>query len=344
MDSTNVQNGNSSESEIKIPKKRLSYGPDFLKQNWCNGSQIVDPKFNELHLKFNYVASNLEALLHSCETYKLSMQSFFYHAMSVTESFRQLLEGVTHASQVFPPSQHSVRMDIKSRTYDILKQFYLSAGITDTEDQNKIDIQRLNKQLCVVSKRVEADMVFFENSVQKPINFLIQICSNISRTISSREIANLELSGVYDKVVKEQQSPVKSPNAGKGTLRNKLARKLAAAKSKYDTLNAILKTDLEKFLMNICTEFMKEWFKNYYYTTLRISYSLHYFCWNCPEFKKLGFNKYPENCAHYSDKKKASPQEAEIAMAAIMKSFHHEHHYVSQEIDKLRIANSRCGT
>ncbi|QLG73091.1 hypothetical protein HG535_0E01750 [Zygotorulaspora mrakii] len=337
---------NHDKSEIKIPKRRSSSGSHFLRQNWHSESRLVDPHFNEQHIRFKCIFSNLKALLQSCENYKLSIRSFFYQTMMVTESFRRLLDdtalttaGGLSGSQVSSPSSPSSPGDSNPRTVDILRNFYLSAGLAETLNKhNRIDIERLNRQVSVISKRVENDMVFFESSVQMPINTLMHICCSISQTIRCREQANLELSGLCDKMVKSQQSRSHSNTARKIEAANKLDKKFALAKAKYETLNLILKRDLETLLKTISADFMKEWFKIFYFTTLRISYSLHYFCCNCPEFKKLQFNEYPRSSR--SSPRDPNGDSIAISMAAILQKFKQDHYFVFHEIENLEIVKT----
>lgn len=328
MASRIFKNHDNLEQDLRITRNRTLQAPQIMKQHLKISSQMVDPKFNELHIRFKSVFSNMKALYHSCEKYKASMRSFFYNSIYVTDLFHKILDDATvDITSSFTPENgaSSPPIDLRQRTTEILQDFYNSAGLPNY-DKRKIDIARLNKQIFVIAKKVENDLVFFENSIQKPLTVVIQVCAKISRTIACREIANTQLSAINDKICRYQrilQDPTKTLTAKQEIHRVKCDKRMRIARSKYETLNSILKDELESFLCLIY-QFMNEWFKNYYYTTFRIAYALHYFGWNSPELKKLG------SCSHNANN-------TDLMTVDISKKFHADHDFVANELETLKI-------
>lgn len=331
MASRIFKNHDNFEQDLRITRNRTLQAPRIMKQHLKISSQMVDPKFNELQIRFKSVSSNVEALYHSCEKYKASMRSFFYNSIYVTDLFHKILDDATvDVNSSFMPENEAYSspptpIDLRQRTTEILQDFYRTAGLPNY-DKHKIDIARLNKQIFVIAKKVENDLVFFENSIQKPLTVLIQVCAKISRTIASRDDANTQLSAINDKISRYQrilQNPAKTLTAKQEIDRVKCDKRMKVARSKYETLNSILKDELESFL-SLIYRFMNEWFKNYYYTTFRIAYALHYFGWNSPELKKIGFRGHNNN-------------NMDLITVDISKNFHAEHDFVAHELETLKI-------
>lgn len=292
------------------------------------GSQRVDPRFNELLTKFNFIRSNIEALYHSCENYKTSMRSFFYRSIKIMDLYCLVLDdskGDSHtcSTQQLPTSM----LEAKERTTDILKDFYARTGLPD--DYRDICISRLSKQMFVITRKVEDDFAFFENGVQGPLKAILQVCTNIARTVAFRAIANSELSAIDDKIKKvEQTLQNTASSAVEGQKIDGLNSdpKLKKAIIKFEIINSMLKDQLETFEYLI-SKFMSQWFKNYYYTTFRIAYAIYHSSWNSPEFKKVLFRGFSHN------------SQDSISNNDILTNFHVQNDVAARELESLSITN-----
>lgn len=294
--------------------------------------QKVDSKFNELESVFRKIHANVTALYYSCENQKIAMKSFFYRSISLIEVFRTTLEdGSDNSHECFSPL--SPQLPFKSpppeRRLDgsakILQEFYASSGLT--YKLRDFCISRLSKQMYVIAKRLEDDFLFFECGVQHPLKEILKVCASISRIVAARNAANDELTAIMNSIAEQEQLLQETPSAGYKK-RHKRTHELEKAATKFDTLNSLLKDDLRSFI-GLMDKFTEEWFKIYYFTTVRISYALYHFSWSSPEFKKIAFTKLHQ------------PQEDSISDTHILSAFHAQHDIVAREVDSLTITRFR---
>ncbi|QLQ79947.1 hypothetical protein HG537_0C05960 [Torulaspora globosa] len=293
--------------------------------------QKVDSKFNELESVFRKTYADVAALYYSCENHKVAMKSFFYKSINLIEVFRTTLEDATDNShECFPsfspqlPFGSALPEHRLDGSAEILEQFYANSGLTYR--LRDFCISRLSKQMYVIAKRLEDDFQFFEYGVQDPLKEILKVCSSISRIIAARNAANVELMAIKDSISEQEQLLQDVPSASykKRHKRKYNDVKLKDATTKFDVLNSLLKDNLRSFF-NLMDNFMEEWFKIYYFTTIRISYALYHFSWTSPEFKRIAFTK-----LHHS-------QESSISDNHILSAFHAQHDIVAREVDSLTI-------
>ncbi|GAV52622.1 hypothetical protein ZYGR_0AG06130 [Zygosaccharomyces rouxii] len=254
------------------------------------GSQMVDPQFTELHFKFNFLVSNIESLLHACEQYKRSLRYFFSESIKMLETFHQVLDErdiVSPSSPVNSPYTNSNSSEGPIRGSQPSPPFR-EWGKTSDDYCSIPNIGRLQRQMIVIVRRAEQDLLFFEKSVQGPLAQLIMISRNVNRTISRRGAANAE----WGQLATRHHDLLRNRALGKKTVKRQqeeasVIKKLQTSLEKFDALNELCKDGLVKFL-SLSSQLLEEWFHNYYYTNLRISYALHHFSWNVPEFRKIG--------------------------------------------------------
>ncbi|QLL32427.1 hypothetical protein HG536_0C05960 [Torulaspora globosa] len=297
--------------------------------------QKVDSKFNELESVFRKTYANVAALYYSCENHKAAMKSFFYRSINLIEDFRTALEDGADSSHgcfssvtpqlAFGTSLPERRLDGSA---EILQQFYASSGLPNR--LRDYCISRLSKQMYVIAKRLEDDFLFFEYGVQHPLKEILKVCSGISRILAARNAANVELMAIKSSIAEQEQLLQETASAGckRRYKRKHDDAKLENATTKFDILNSLLKDNLQSFT-DLMNKFMKEWFKIYYFTTVRISYALYHFSWSSPEFKKIAFTK-----LHQS-------QEDSISDSHILSAFHAQHDIVAREVDSLTITRFR---
>lgn len=303
----------------------------LLESSTKTSSQRVDSKYNELESKFRKTYANVAALYYSSENYKTAMKSFFYRSINLIEMFRSTLEDDTDdVPELFSPV--SPRQASRSPKFEhrqdgsaeILRQFYAASGLPSK--LREYCISKLSKQMYVIARRLEDDFLFFEQGVQNPLKEMLKVCSNISRIITARNEANVELMAIRDAIAEQEHLLQQSPGSSsmkryEGTTDD---GRLETATCKFEILNSLLKDNLKCFAA-LTDSFMQEWFKVYYFTTVRISYALYHFSWSSPEFRKVAFTK-----LHLT-------QEDSISDNRILSTFHAQHDVVAREVDSLGI-------
>lgn len=298
-------------------------------------TQRVDSKFNDLESTFRTTHANVAALYYSCENYKVSLKSFFYRSINLLELFRSTLEDDTESSHnCFTPVSPKLAFGtpiferLKEGKTEVLQDFYIASGLP-----NKLRdfcISRLSKQMYVIARRLEDDFLFFKNGVQQPLKDVLHVCANISRIIEARNNANVELMAIQDSINEQERFLQESAGSNSGTPHDPLHSdpKLQDATTRFEILNSLLKDNLKSF-RQLINSFMEQWFKVYYYTTIRISYALYHSSWSSPEFKKVAFGQ------------QSQTQEDSISDTHILSTFHAQHDVVAREVEGLTIARFR---
>lgn len=297
------------------------------------GCQKVDPMFNELQSKFRAIYTNIEALYNSCAAYKACQKSFFYSSTKLIESFRLILEtGIEDFHDCITPDSGFADSPVpmgeeKQRTTEVLEYFYALYGLPS--DRRDFCISKLSKQMLAIATRLDEDFKFFDQGVQTPLRMVYQVCSSISRIIIARNAASTEYMEVEEMFARHEQMMQNSPGSPRDRLYASYFEHdsdLKNARIKFETLNDLLKDNLERFI-DIIRKFMKEWLMVYYYSTLRIAYALYHFSWTSPEFKKIAF------------KGLSRPHHELISNSHILAHFHAQNDVVAREIGKLDIVN-----
>lgn len=314
-------------------KSKAAHSSKALVKTRKIGSQKVDPRFNELQLKFRTIHANVEALYHSCENYKSSVRSFFYNSINLIELFRLILEDATEDSHecltpggVFDGTPIPT-CEERQRTTEILEYFYASSGLPS--NQRDFCISKLSKQMYAITRRLDEDFKFFERGVQTPLKVVYHVCSNISRIIAARNAASSEYMSVKERIAEYEhflQNCQRSSKSQHNFDRLDFNDELKSARAKFDTLNELLKDNLESF-NELIAKFMKEWFMIYYYSTLRIAYVLYHFSWTSPEFKKIAL------------KGVTRPHHELMSNSHILAQFHAQQDVVTREVEKLNIVD-----
>lgn len=199
------------------------------------------------------------------------------------------------------------------------------------EDHNLTpNIGRLQRQMTVIVHRAEQDLLFFEKSLQGPLVHLMVISRNVNHTMSRRDAANAEwgqLATRHHDLIRSRALSRKNSKQQQEEV--SVLKKLQISLEKFDTLNELCKDGLIKFL-NLSNQLIKGWFRNYYYTSLRISYALHHFSWSVPEFRKIGV-------ANFSSESHTTNADQFVAAIAATNSlcqdFHAVHDAVSGQVD-----------
>ncbi|CAR26636.1 hypothetical protein ZYGR_0H04540 [Zygosaccharomyces rouxii] len=299
-------------------------------------SQMVDPQFTELLFKFNFVVSNTESLLHACEQYKRSLRYFFTESIKMLEIFHQVLDERDMISPSSPINSPHTNPNFPESLIQVpqpsppLREW----GRTSEDDYCSIpNIGRLQRQMIVIVRRAEQDLLFFEKSVQGPLAHLIIISRNVSRTISRRGIANAECGQLATK----HHDLLRNSALGKRNVKRQqeeasVIKKLQISLEKFDALNELCKDGLAKFL-NLSNQLLDGWFHNYYYTNLRISYALHHFSWNVPEFRKIGIANSSSSGGHTTNVDQLTA--VILSTSGICQDFHAAYDVISKQVASL---------
>lgn len=261
---------------------RESYSPDYHSAK-SPDMQMVDPQFNELLFKFQFVTANIEALYHACEQYKRSLRCFFSETAKMLELFHELLD----ERDLAIPHPPSPKLPELTSLESVETPIFPKVANPVIGNDATLDIGRLRRQMLVIARRTEQDLLFFENSVQGPLAQLINMSNRIKRVTSRREAANAEWGQLAAKHHDLIRKPFGIRQNKQQQLESGLFKKLQEALTKYDTLNEMCKEGLENYL-ELLRQLFREWFRNYYYTILRIAYALHHLSWSIPEFRRIG--------------------------------------------------------
>lgn len=293
-------------------------------------SQMVDPQFTDLLFKFKFVISNTESLLHACEQYKRSLRYFFTESIKILDIFHQVLDEKDMAlppSPINSPHTGSSLPEV-SQPSSPFREF----ARTPDDYCSTPNVGRLQRQMIVIVRRAEKDLLFFERSVQGPLAHLITISHNVNRTISRRSTANSEwgqLATRHHEFLRNRA--LGNQNVKRQQEESSVVKKLQISLEKFDTLNELCKDGLAKFL-DLSGQLLDGWFHNFYYTNLRISYALHHFSWNVPEFRKIGIaNSSIEGHTTNADHLTA----AIVSAFGIIQDFHVAYDAISSQIDSV---------
>ncbi|EDO16607.1 hypothetical protein Kpol_520p30 [Vanderwaltozyma polyspora DSM 70294] len=332
MVESNYKNNGLLQHDLYLMKNKILQAPQILKQQFNVGVQVVDLQFNELATKFNSTRMHIRSLHEACKRYKLTLHSFFYSSVSVLEVFHKLLDGVPMECHMNPDGTAQMvtnNISAKQRASEFLQEFYSIAGIEHI-GQKKIDISRLNKQLQVVSKKVEQDLEFFDLHVLQPLVEVDLLCSKTSRYIDYRDLKNLEVSSLNDKcdsLKKLTNNNTKTLTSKQEVERMRSEKKLKTISEDFELINNKLKNELPIFFDSINT-FLQNWFSTYYFTTLRISYALYTYTSNSPELKRIiGTEENEPN------------KIMNISTPDILSQFHQTFDYVLNEVENLKITD-----
>ncbi|AQZ18353.1 (ZYRO0B14454g) [Zygosaccharomyces parabailii] len=302
-----------------------SYSPSYYSAK-SPDSQMVDPEFNKLLFNFQYVATNTEALYHACEQYKRSLRCFFSESAKMFELFHELLVErdltISH-----PPSPNAPEYNGQD-SFETPFLLRTPANSSTTGD-SPLDIGRLRRQMLVIARRAEQDLLFFENSVQGPLAKLIKMSYNVKRISSRRDAANAEWGQLAARHHDQIRSRTASGN-NRQQIEPGLVKRLQGALAKYEALNEMCKDGLKNYL-RLLSELFRDWFRNYYYTVLRIAYALHHFSWSIPEFRKIGVSH--GTCPNESNNTYVTA--SSVATAQLCQEFHALHDAAAKQVATL---------
>lgn len=325
------------EHDLLLLKKKVVNAPQIFKQQLSLGSQVVDLEYNDLVKNFTIIHLEIKSLFEACKRYKISQNAFFYSSINVLEIFHKLLDGTNlewasprvNKGNAIQTSEILQGVSPRKKTYEFLQDFYNSTGIENLS-QKKVDINKLNQHIQVIAQKVEQDLEFFEKNVTKPISEIDDLMSRIVRHIDARAIKNLEVSSLNDKYAsfkKISKNNTKILTSKQEVDRMKCERNLKRVYEDFEVINVQLKNQLP-LLFELINNFLQEWFPIYYYTTLRISYALHNYSSNSPEFKKI-IGTDVTNSDHIQ----------QISNTDIFNQFHGMHDFALREIENLKILN-----
>ncbi|AMD22082.1 HGL258Cp [Eremothecium sinecaudum] len=254
--------------------------PQIIKDKLEIGYQFKDKNFDQIQDSFNTIHDSITTLNAECERFSVQISNLMVFTQNINKGFQEilsknLLDSNTTNIPLTPNSGIVSPIAAKECASDPMP------GTKNFNFSKYVD----RFQTAVV--KIKSDQSLFQSRVIAPLAQIKELSTRIQKPLEERKNLILDINSFSSKVERYNQRIHSNELTLKGEQKRiKYDKKLEEVKFKYETLNSVLKVELQIFF-DLFRQFLASWFPLYLYLTYSIYYNLYQFLGNCPEVRKL---------------------------------------------------------